>query len=170
MERMRQRLFPLLLGLLPVLVLADVFGAVVAGISLPAVTYGLAGTALALLAALAARPHGRRATIVGVATFALTGLLLAHWPYGELKELHRVASAVRVGMTRAEVTETLSPRLERSSLWPDFGPDFEAWYGDCSPGLRSCRVQYDTSGRVSRVETRFETSCSDFGRVAASRD
>lgn len=168
MKRLRQRLFPLLLGLLPVLVLADLCGTVVYGFAPQTAGYVSAGLALAVLAALAGRPHGRSVMLVGGAAFALVGGLLAYWPHG-LKSLHRAAGTLRVGMTHDEVAEALSPSLELCNRpWPDSGSDFELWYGDCSPGLRECRIDYDPSGHVARVTTRFETGWSDFGRLVAS--
>jgi hypothetical protein len=171
MQSLRRRFFPLLLGLLPVLLLADALATVVAGYALSVAGSMAVGLALALLAALAARPHGPRAMVAGFAAFALAGALLAYWPFGNLKRLHRAAASVQVGMTRAEVAGQLRSRLELSpDPFPYSAQELDLWYGD-GAGLVECRVAYDPSDRVARVETRFETGWSDFSTVvAAPRD
>ena len=171
MRKLRQRLFPLLLGLLPVLVLADLCATAVAGLVLPIPAHFTIVIALVWIVALAARPHGQKAMFAGAAMFALAGSLLAFWPLGNLKRLHRAAASVDVGMTRTQVAESLGSRLELGDPfpWPNRGP-IELWCGNGS-GLVECRVGYDASDRVASVQTRFETSRSDFARVVAeSRD
>ena len=170
MKGLRQRLFPLLLGLPPVLALMDMLGTVVLGVALPTAAYLALGLALASLAALAARPFGNGAMITGGAIFALAGALLAFLPYANLKRLHRAAASVDVGMTRADVAKNLGSRLELTDPWPWPNPGpLELWCGD-GPGLVECRVEYDPSDRVVKIKTRFETPWSDFSRVVASVD
>ena len=147
---MRRRLFPLLLGLLPVLVLADVAGVHLARVlSLPA--HAAVWGALALATGLAARAYGRRAALAGAAGYALVGALLVAVPHREAKAFYRAVDRIRPGMDRAEVARCLSDRAGPDDWIGPFDSDREVWWS--RPFFASCDVRYDGAGRVAEVST-----------------
>ena len=144
-----RRAFPLLLGLLPVLVLLDL-GALYLGRALSLGAHALLWSALTVAATLSARPHGRRAPLAGLALFALTGLLLGD-AFATSRQFYRAVGAVRPGMSRAEVADTLSRSAELSDdIFLRSGrEDTESWYAD--PWFAVCDVVYGNDERVVDV-------------------
>jgi hypothetical protein len=151
MKGARQRVFPLLLGLLPVLAFADSL-TLLFGFTLSTGPYVALWMALAGLAAWSAIPHGRWAPLAGAMAFALAGATLFVAPWGTAKRFYRTAYRLEPGMTRGEVARVLSSCAGQSDdIFLRSHENTERWYSD--PWFAVCAVVYDGNDRLVQSST-----------------